>query len=153
MRIAATFATLLFLGACNQGEASGTEPLAAPEPASAPTAGAPPRIIPAVPAGSHAISGRTVTVSLPFRTTDSLAWVTATKMAQARPFVFKSLDVQPGKGPAGTDLAVFTYEADGPGHAVLEFGLIPAGRMLVGPEDRIFKGEVVREYAADVTVE
>lgn len=153
MRIAAAIATLLFLGACSPAEVSGSEPLAAPEPADAPASETPARIIPAVPAGSHAVSGRTVTVSLPFRTTDNLAWVTATKMAQARPFVFKSLDVQPGKGPAGTDLAVFTYEADGPGHAILEFGLIPAGRMLVGPENRIFKGEVVREYAADVTAE
>ena len=153
MRIAAVIATLLFLGACSKGDASGSEPATAPEPASAPAAGTPARIVPAVPAGSHAVSGRLVTVSLPFRTTDNLAWVTATKMAEARPFVFKGLDIQPGKGPGGTDLAVFTYEADGPGHAVLKFGLIPAGRMLVGPEDRIFKGEVVREYSADVTVE
>ncbi len=153
MRIAAVIATLLFLGACSQGDASGSEPSSAPEPASAPAAGTPARIVPAVPAGSHAVSGRLVTVSLPFRTTDNLAWVTATKMADARPFVFKGLEIQPGKGPAGTDLAVFTYEANGPGHAVLKFGLIPAGRMLVGPEDRVFKGELVREYSADVTVE
>jgi hypothetical protein len=154
MRIAAAVTTVLLLGACSPSGETGAEPHTAPEPASAPQPGAqPPQVIAAVPAGSHAVSGRTVTVSLPFRAADNLAWVTATKMAEARPFVFKALDVQPGKGPGGADLAVFTYGASGPGHAVLNFGLIPAGRTLVGPEDQIFKGEVVRTYSADVTVE
>lgn len=156
MRIAAAFTTLLVLGACSPGGASGSEPVTAPEPASAPapgTAPASPQVIAAVPAGSHAVSGRIVTVSLPFRASDNLAWVTATKMADARPFVFKGLEVQPGKGPGGADLAVFTYEASGPGHAILKFGLIPAGRTLVGPPDEIFAGEIIRSYAADVTVE
>jgi len=156
MRIAAAITTLLFLGACSPGNDSGSEPVTAPEPASAPAPGATPgstQVIAAVPAGSHAVSGRIVTVSLPFRASDSLAWVAATKMSEARPFVFKGLDVQPGKGPGGVDLAVFTYEASGPGHAVLKFGLIPAGRILVGPPDQVFTGEVVRSYAADVTVQ
>lgn len=153
MRIAAAFATVLLLGACSQPEGSGSEPSVGPEPASAPSGTGGAQVGAAVPLGSHAVSGRTVTVSLPFRASDNLAWVSATKMADARPFVFRGLEVKPGKGPEGADLAVFTYEADSPGHAALEFGLIPAGRMLVGPPDMVFTGEVVRRYTADVTVE
>jgi hypothetical protein len=127
----------------------------APEPADAPAPGAalPPPIIPATVGGSHAVSGRLVTIPLPFRTSDNVAWVTATKAAEARPFVFKGLEIEPGKGPGGVDLAVFTYEATGPGKAVLVFGLVPAGRILVGPPDRVFTGEVVKRYVAKVTVD
>lgn len=157
MRTAAAITIILLLSVsmAGCGSGAGSEPATAPEPADAPAPGAPspPQVGAAVVSGSHAVSGRTVTVSLPFRASDNLAWVAATKMADARPFVFKGLEVQPGKGPGGTDMAVFTYEADAPGHVRLEFGLVPAGRMLIGPDNLVFKGEVAKRYVADVTVE
>jgi hypothetical protein len=149
MRIAVVISTILLLGACGR-----SEPPARPaEPAVANPAAAPAIVGAAVPAGSHSLAGRTVTVTLPFRASDNLAWVQATPGAEARPFVFKGLEVKPGAGPNGSDLAVFTYEAEGPGHAVLAFGLIPAGRTLVGAPDEVFTGEVIKGYEADVTAE
>ena len=148
MRIAAVISTAFFLVGCGPAQ-PGSEPASAPETVS-------PReqqVGAAMPAGSHAVAGRTVTVSLPYRVADNLAWVSATQAADARPFVFKGLEVKPGAGPGGADLAVFTYEADGPGSAKLKFGMVPAGKMLIGPETLVYKGEVLKTYEADVTVE
>lgn len=148
MRIAAAISTAFILVGCGSGAEPASEPASAPEgPAPAAPVGA------AVPAGSHAVSGRTVTVSLPFRIADQLAWVSATPAADARPFVFKGLEIKPGGGPGGVDLAVFTYEADGPGSAKLKFGMVPGGKMLIGPESLVYTGEVLKRYEADVTVE
>jgi len=147
MRIVAAITTVFFIAGCNQPP----EPAAAPEEASPAAAADAPR--PALPAGSHTVSGRLLTVTLPFRSADGLAWVTATRAADARPFVFQELEVRPAAGPDGADLAVFTYRASGPGTAELEFGLVPAGRMLVGPEDQVFTGSIARTYTAKATAE
>lgn len=148
MRIAAAISTAFFLMGCGPGAEPASEPASAPAGVAAPQpVGA------AMVGGSHAISGRTVTVSLPYRLADNLAWVAATPAADARPFVFKGLEVKPGGGPGGVDLAVFTYEADGPGEAKLAFGMVPAGKMLIGPESLVYKGEALKRYEADVRVE
>lgn len=101
--------------------------------------------------GSTSVVGRTATVSLPFRTSEGKAWVSATRVAEAQPFVFKGLEVKPGAGPDGSDLAVFTYEASGPGSATLKFGLVPGGSMLIGPEAMVYKGPVDRRYETTVS--
>lgn len=101
-----------------------------PPAADAPATVTPPR---ALPAGSHEATDRTLTVRLPYRSADGMLWVAAQRTADTAPFFFRSLDVEPHAGPQGTDLAIFVYEADGPGTATLEFGLVPAGRTLVGP--------------------
>lgn len=101
--------------------------------------------------GSHTVAGRVATVTLPFRASDGMAWVSATRAADAAPFAFKGLDIRPGQGPGGSDLAVFTYEASEPGSASLEFGLVPAGKMLIGPDAMVYKGTVANRYTATVT--
>ena len=59
----------------------------------------------------------------------------------------------PGAGPDGTDLAIFHYEADGAGTATLRFGLVPAGRTLIGPEDtRVEDPAAFPAYSATVAV-
>ena len=153
MRIAAAITTVFFIAGCSQGAEPAAAPEAAPTSAGEAAAAAPAATPAALPVGSHSVSGRVATVSLPYRLSDGLAWVTATRSADARPFVFKGLEVRPGAGPQGTDLAVFTYEADGPGEATLEFGLVPQGRMLVGPDDLVFKGSVAQRYSAQVKAE
>jgi len=149
MRIAAAISTVFFLAACSPSTGSAPEP--ADAPADAPTGPVAPPTPAPLPAGSHAQEGRKVTVSLPFRAADDMAWVTATSVADAKPFVFKGLEVKPGAGPNGTDLAVFTYEANRTGQATLEFGLVPGGQMLIGPERLVYKGQPAQRYTAEVT--
>jgi hypothetical protein len=156
MRTAVARSPVLLLGAfllaaCSPGAEPGGEPASAP--AAAAPAAPPQPVGAAIPAGSHAVNGRTVTVSLPFRAADGLAWVSATDPVRARPFMFTGFEVKPGADPGGGDLAVFTFRAYRAGHAVLEFGLVPEGKVLIGPEDVIYKGDVIKRYTADVTAE
>ncbi len=105
----------------------------------------------ALPAGSHQLEGRALTVRLPYRSRDNRLWVAGTDDADSAPFVFHGLDLLPGAGPAGTDLAIFHYEAEGAGTATLRFGLVPAGRSLIGPEDtRVEDPAAVPAYSATV---
>ena len=108
-----------------------------------------------LPTGNHEVIGRVVTVCLPYRSADGMLWVAAQHSADIKPFVFRNLDVEPHAGPQGTDLAVFVYEADGPGSATLEFGLVPAGKALVGPPGASYlhEGPPAARYTAAVTVQ
>lgn len=107
----------------------------------------------ALPVGSHQLEGRTLTVRLPYRSRDNRLWVAGTDEADSAPFVFHGLDLLPGAGPDGTDLAIFHYEADGAGTATLRFGLVPAGRTLIGPEDtRVEDPAAFPAYSATVAV-
>ncbi len=99
---------------------------------------------PVIVAPQVAMAGRTATITLPYRTADHLLWVSSTKMADASPFVFKGLAIKPHEGPGGADLAVFTYTADKPGTAVLSFGLVPPGKMLIGPPSLVYTGPVAK---------
>ena len=94
--------------------------------------------------------GRTATISLPYKASDKLVWVSATRMSDAAPFVFKSLAIAPHAGPGGLDLAVFTYVADRPGAATLSFGLVPPGKMLIGPPSLVYKGVLARLVSVPV---
>ncbi len=90
-------------------------------------------------------------VSLPYRSSDTMIWVSATRMSEAAPFLFKGLDIRPKGGPSGTDLAVFTYAADTAGSATLKFGLVPPGKMLIGPPALVYKGPVAATFQTKVT--
>ncbi len=116
--------------------------------ASAPAAAAPAPL----PTGGFVAMGRTVTVSLPYRAADGLVWVSATRASELGPFVFKGLAVKPKAGPAGTDLSVFTYEAGAAGSAILKFGLVPTGQMLIGPPSMIYRGAPEQTFEAEVFV-
>ncbi len=96
------------------------------------------------------MAGRTATISLPYKASDKLVWVSATRMSDAAPFVFRSLTISPHAGPDGLDLAVFTYVADRPGAAKLSFGLVPAGKMLIGPPSLVYKGLLARLVSVSV---
>lgn len=96
-------------------------------------------------------AGRTTVVSLPYRTADGLIWVSATRVSEASPFTFKGLDIKPNGGPSGTDLAVFTYTADRSGSATLKFGLVPPGKMLIGPPTLVYKGPVAATFQTKAT--
>jgi hypothetical protein len=96
------------------------------------------------------MAGRTATISLPYRTADKLIWVSATRVSEASPFMFKGLDIKPHEGPGGTDLAVFTYTADKPGSAKLSFGLVPPGKMLIGPPSLVYTGPVAQRVSVEV---
>ena len=106
-----------------------------------------------LPSGTTSLEGKVATISLPFRTASGKMWVVATRTADAAPFSFKGLDVKPGAGPDGTDLAVFTYEADKAGSATLKFGLVPGGKMLIGPDALVYKGPVDKRYETTVTAQ
>lgn len=105
----------------------------------------------ALPAPTVKVTGRTAVVSLPYRAAEGLVWVSATRMSEAAPFTFKSLDVRPKAGPGGTDLAVFTYQAAVGGAAKLKFGLVPPGKMLIGPPALVYKGPVAKTFEVQVT--
>ncbi|ESQ90478.1 hypothetical protein [Asticcacaulis benevestitus] len=141
-------AVLLMLGACQ----APSEPTTA-EPASAPLAAADTGSTAALPPPTVAINGRTAIISLPLRLSDNLIWVSSTRMSEADPFVFKGLEIKPGGGPQGTDLAVFFYEADHAGATVLKFGLVPPGKMLVGLPGAIYTGPVAARFETSVTVQ
>lgn len=96
------------------------------------------------------MAGRTATISLPYRSADHLIWVSSTRMSEASPFVFKELAIKPNAGPAGTDLAVFTYTADKAGAATLSFGLVPPGKMLIGPPAMVYTGPVALRASVKV---
>lgn len=121
-----------------------------PPAVDAPASATPP---PALPAGSHEVAGRTLTLRLPYRSADGKLWVAAQRTADTAPFFFRSLDVEPHAGPQGTDLAIFVYEADGPGTATLEFELVPAGKTRVGPAGApyLHDGPPAARYTATVT--
>lgn len=104
-----------------------------------------------LPAPSVKTTGRTAMISLPYRTSDTVVWVSATRVSEAAPFMFKGLDIKPKGGPAGTDLAVFTYTADRAGSATLKFGLVPPGKMLIGPPTLVYKGPVSSTFQTKVT--
>lgn len=106
---------------------------------------------PSLPPGTHEIDGRTVTVRLPYRSADNLLWVAGSDLEQAAPYMFQSLDVEPKAGPDGTDLAVFVYRADRPGHATLRFGLVPAGKTLIGPPATRVDTTGIPVYSVDAT--
>jgi len=145
----------LLLGGCGGGgsasapanDASFAEKTAgepAPPPVAAATAGV-------LPPPTFSVTGRIVTVTLPYRTADGLVWVSATRMSDAAPFMFKGLEIKPGGGPNGTDLSVFTYEADRSGTATLKFGLVPPGKMLIGLPSMVYTGPVTARYEANVS--
>jgi hypothetical protein len=75
---------------------------------------------------------RTVTVALPVKLADNQAWVAAAPMAELGPFMFHGLEENPGAGPNGADLVVFTYMAHEPGAGVLKFARVPAGISVIG---------------------
>lgn len=106
-----------------------------------------------LPPPTHSVAGRVATVTLPYRTADGLVWVSATKVSEAAPFVFKGLDIRPGAGPGGTDLSVFTYEADKAGATTLKFGLVPRGKMLIGLPSMVYTGPVTARYEAAVSAQ
>ena len=103
----------------------------------------------AVPAPSVKLTGRTAAVSLPYRSDDGLVWVSATRTSQLGPYIFKGLDLEMGSD--GVDVAVFTYMATGPGAAILRFGLVPQGKMLIGPPSLAYKGPVTKTYQTKVS--
>jgi hypothetical protein len=74
-----------------------------------------------LPAPSVAVAGRTATVSLPFRTADKLAWTLTPGTTD--PWKLTTSTVSAGKGPEGSDLAVFVFQTPGPGSATLLFRL------------------------------
>jgi hypothetical protein len=73
-----------------------------------------------------------ITVALPVKLADNQAWVSGSKMADLGPFMFHGLEEQPGAGPGGTDLIVFTYMAHEPGDGALKFARVPAGVAVIG---------------------
>ena len=105
------------------------------------------------PSGSPAqvkVTGRTAVIGLPYRTADKLIWVSATRMSDAQPFMFKGLEIKPHGGPGGMELAVFTYVADKAGTATLNFGLVPPGKMLTGPPTLVYRGPIARKVSVTV---
>ena len=76
--------------------------------------------------------GRVVMVRLPYRAKDGRSWTAVAQPGDMGPLAFKEVKSQPLMGQRGTDLAVFTYVAGGPGSGTLKFDLEPYGR---GPND------------------
>jgi hypothetical protein len=106
----------------------------------------------ALPTGSFTVAGHAVTVSLPYRKAEGWSWVGATRMSQLAPLTFKGLAVKEKAGPGGTDLAVFSYEASGPGTPTLTFGLVPNGQMLIGPPTMTYKAPPAKTFQAKIVV-
>ncbi|WP_297799383.1 hypothetical protein [uncultured Brevundimonas sp.] len=99
----------------------------------------------------HEVEGRKLTVNLPYRASSWYLW--AADDENEGPFTFKSLDNLPGAGPQGTDLAVFIYEADGPGSASIKFGLNTVTRDGPTPPEQMRSGQSKAYYVANVEVE
>lgn len=106
-----------------------------------------------LPVGWHKVQGRTVTISLPYRSAEYWLWVGATEVSDQDGFAFVNLDIELKAGPEGTDLAVFTYVARLPATATLRFGLVPAGTSIVGPPKTRHFGSIAKTYVAVVTAQ
>lgn len=145
------FGALLLCG-CGTGTNGGSatnQTTAAPTRAASSSPAASP--VTPLPPPTHSVTGRVATIVLPYRTADGLIWVSATKVSEATPFIFKGIEIKPGAGPGGTDLSIFTYEADRAGTATLKFGLVPPGKMLIGLPSMVYTGPVSARYEATVT--
>ena len=89
----------------------------------------------ALPDPWYELEGRKLAVKLPYRADTWYMW--GGEVEGIEPFGFKSLDVIPRGGPDGTDLAVFEYEAAGPGTGRFSFGLTKVSEDgLNAPEQR-----------------
>ena len=88
------------------------------------------RIVPPRPLPKPEVTtrGRVVMVRLPYRAKDGRGWTAVAQPAEMGPFAFSKLRSETLRGPRGTDLAVFTYVASGPGTGALKFDLEPYGR-------------------------
>lgn len=106
-----------------------------------------------LPVGTHHVQGRTVVFRLPYRSAQGQTWVAGTDSPEDAPFTFQNLDVEPGAGPGGTDMAVYIYQADRAGSATLTFGLVPTGKTLIGPHDTRVDPASIPIYTATVTVQ
>jgi hypothetical protein len=84
-------------------------------------------------------NGRAVTVSLPYRLADGLAWSVESAGA---PWKLTSTKFEPKAGPEGTDLAVFSFEAAGPGPGGLAFQLASAAGAAKAPQDHVMTYQV-----------
>jgi hypothetical protein len=87
------------------------------------------------------IKRRVATVRLPYRNREGRSWVVATPTGETQPFTLRKLDVRPGKGPRGTDLAVYTYAAEAAGSTTLRFELMDFGAGAPTPPARIAQYE------------
>ncbi|HWE47872.1 MAG TPA: hypothetical protein VG407_17770 [Caulobacteraceae bacterium] len=83
--------------------------------------------------------GRNVTVSLPYRPSDGLAWSVETIGA---PWKLTSTRFEPKAGPEGSDLAVFSFEAAGPGTGGLAFQLASAAGAAKAVQDHVLTYQV-----------
>lgn len=83
-------------------------------------------------------NGRSATVSLPYRPSDGLAWSVKSTGA---PWKLTSTKLEPKTGPEGTDLAVFSFEAAGPGPGGLTFQLASAAAAKA-PQDHVMTYQV-----------
>ena len=130
------------LAACSASSGDASLRAASVEEAAASIAGLPPP--------TYSVNGREVVVRLPYRTRDGYLWVDADPNAMTGPFMFTNLDVEPRGGPGRTDVAVFTYLAEGPGRATLRFALTPVAK---GPAPELVRrGDVAARYEVAVTV-
>lgn len=103
--------------------------------------------------GNHEVVGRTVLVRLPYYRNANHIWVSADDDAETGPFVFQTIDIEPGRGPGGTDVSVYEYKARGAGTGTMRFGLVPVGKSIIGPPETRHEGPAFATYAATVTVE
>lgn len=106
-----------------------------------------------LPAPSHELAGRTLTINMPYRRSDKMNWVAGNHLGDTGPFRFKTSAVEQGAGGSGVDVYRVVYEASGPGAAALRFALVPAGKTLIGPKKSVFEGTPASEYVANVSVE
>lgn len=105
-----------------------------------------------LPAPSHVLEGRKLTIHMPYRRADKMSWVAGNQLGDTGPFRFVASRVETDGAGAGMDVYTVTYEASQPGSAALRFALVPAGKTLVGPKKSIFEGTPAADYTANVTV-
>ncbi len=85
------------------------------------TSGSPRGFALRLPPAKADAQGRTATVSLPYRPKDGFVWTLDGKPGE--PWSLTASATKPGAGPEGTDLAVFSFTASGPGAGNLSFRL------------------------------
>ena len=101
---------------------------------------------------SHHITGRTVTVSLPYKGHAQMLWLAAQRDEDIAPFTLQSIDHGPLQGDREYGVTTYVYTSPQAASAVLRFALIPAGKTLFGPAETRFESKPSRNYTATVTV-
>lgn len=137
------FGALLLLMGCGEAEPDGQSDHAATTDVGV-----------SLPEPSHHVTGRTLTVKLPYDGRLGLNWQLAQREEEIAPFRLPDVDAEPLAGGGGAlGVTTMTFTADGPGKAKIEFVLVPPEARTVGSNGVTFNAAPHKRYSVEASVQ